>query len=348
MSKIIAIVFGSLSYEHEISIVSAISMKKVINNELKFIFIDKHREFYEIPNDKITSKLFSSGQYKKMDKLNITHSGFIKYSLFGNKYLDYDVVLNLVHGGDGEDGVLSSLFEFFSIPFIGPRNKACIVSNDKFITKTYAQDCNVNTLGATYFPKDKIDDIQIKKYPVIVKPATLGSSIAISIVKNENELSYALDTAFEVDDAIIIEQFIENVKEYNLAGTKIDGEFIFSLIEEPLKEEFLDFDKKYLDFARTSVVNKANISDNMNTKLKENFMKIYNNVFDGALIRCDFFVIDDEIYLNEINPIPGSMSNYLFENFNELINNLSMSLPNKKNIEITYEYVNTIQNAKGK
>ena len=348
MSKTIAIVFGAKSYEHEISIVSAISMKKVLDNNLVYIFIDKHRDFYLIPTNIITSKVFSSGEYKKYDKLSIVQNGFTKSSLFGTKNIEFDIVLNLVHGGDGEDGVIASLFEFFNIPFIGPRNEACVVSNDKFITKTYAKNCDVRTLGCGYYTKDKIDDIIIKQYPIIIKPTKLGSSIGVSIVKNESELSYAIDTAFEYDSTIIIEQFINNVKEYNLAGAKIDGKFNFSIIEEPQKEEFLDFDKKYLDFSRTSQVSKADISEELTRRLKQEFIKIYNNTFDGSLIRCDFFVVDNEIYLNEINSIPGSMANYLFDDFNNVINNLSNSLPRKQKIEITYEYVNKIQSAKGK
>ena len=348
MNKIIAIVFGSQSYEHEISIVSAISMKKVINNELKFIFINKHREFYDIPSSKITSKIFSSGEYKNFDKLNIVQNGFIKSSMFGNKHLKFDVILNLTHGGDGENGILASLFEFFNIDFIGPRNIACVVSYDKYITKSYAKDNDVKTLDASYFTKDKINSISISNFPVIIKPNSLGSSIGVSIVKDQSELAYAIDTAFEYDDAIIIEKFVAGVKEYNLAGAKINGKFIFSIVEEPAKEDFLDFDKKYLDFARTSQANEADIHEKLVNKLQNNFEKIYNNTFEGSLIRCDFFVIDDEVYLNEINSIPGSMSNYLFNDFNSVINELSNNLPQKEQINVTYDYVNKIQSAKGK
>ncbi len=348
MSKTIAIVFGAKSYEHEISIVSSISMKKVLKNDLKFIFIDKNREFYLIPSDKINSKLFSSSDYKKFDKLNIVQNGFTKKSLFGEKFIDFDIVLNITHGGDGEDGVLASLFEFFNIPFIGPRNEACVVSMDKYITKTYSSGCDVKTLPCQYVTPQSVNELKIDKYPVIVKPTKLGSSIGVSIVKSENEIEYALDTAFEFDDSAIVEPFIAGVKEYNLAGCKINGEFNFSIVEEPQKEEFLDFEKKYLDFARTEQVLKAEVSEDLTNKLKRNFINIYNNTFEGAIIRCDFFVIDDEVYLNEINPIPGSMANYLFDDFNDLVNRLSNSLPKKRHIEITYEYVNTIQKAKGK
>jgi len=342
----IAIVFGSYSYEHEISIVSAISMKKVLKEKLVYIFIDKNREFYHIPTDIIKSSLFSTGDYKKFDKLELTNHNFYKKSLFGTKNLSFDVVLNLVHGGDGEDGVLASLFKFYKIPFIGPRVEAGVVSFDKYITKNYASSCGVKTLPCQYF--DKNSDITIDKFPCIIKPTKLGSSIGVSIVKDQDELQYALDVAFEFDDTIIVEPFIQNVKEYNLAGTKIDGKFNFSIVEEPQKEEFLDFDKKYLDFTRTQKVSQAVLCDNIVASLKENFIKIYNNTFNGSIIRCDFFVIDDVVYLNEINPVPGSMANYLFDDFNDIVVKLSKQLPRERKIDINYEYVNKIQSAKGK
>jgi len=360
MNKKIAIVFGARSFEHEISIVSSITMKKVLKNELIYIFIDKNREFYHIPTDTIKSSLFSSGKYKKCDKLQITNNGFTKKGLFKSTNLEFDVVLNLTHGGDGEDGVLAGMFKFFNIPFVGPKVEACVLSCNKFLTKSYSQSLNVKTIDYKHFTKN--DEINIDNFPVIIKPVRLGSSIGVSIVKSKNELDYALDTAFEFDDEIIVEPFINGVKEYNLAGTKIKGEFIFSIVEEPEKEEFLDFDKKYLDFNRSEVVHKANISDELVKKLQENFEKIYNFTFEGAIIRCDFFVIEEQkdsdlmsetkfvnqVYLNEINSIPGSMANYLFDDFNTMFNNLANNLPKEKKIQINYDYVNTIQSAKGK
>ncbi len=344
--KTIAILFGSQSYEHEISIVSAITMKKVLSQNIVYIFIDKNREFYLIPTAIIKSNLFSSGAYKKYDKLQLSHKGFLKNTLFGSKAIEFDVALNLVHGGDGEDGVIAGLFKFYNIPFIGPRVEASVVSCNKYLTKTYAQNCGVKTIEYSYFHKN--DEVVIEKFPIIIKPVRLGSSIGVSIVKTQDELDYALDVAFEFDDEIIIEPFCQGIKEYNLAGTKINGEFIFSLVEEPHKEEFLDFDKKYLDFNRTSSVLKADISTKLEMKLQNSFKDIYNSFFEGSLIRCDFFVLDDEIYLNEINPIPGSMANYLFDDFNTVLEQLSMNLPRNRKITINYDYVNKIQSAKGK
>ena len=323
-------------------------MKDVLKNDLVYIFIDKNRDLYEIPSSKINSKLFSSGNYSKFDKVYLKKGGFYKLSgLFKKEQnIDFDVVLNLSHGGDGEDGILSSVLDFYNIPFIAPRTEACVVSSNKFITKGYAQSVDVLTLPYKYFTKN--DTVKVDMFPVILKPVKLGSSIGVTIVKNQEELNYALDVAFEFDDAIIIEPFISGVKEYNLAGTKVNGEFIFSIVEEPQKTEFLDFDKKYLDFSRTSKAKEVDLGEKLNVEIRENFKRLYNTLFEGSIIRCDFFVIEDKIYLNEINSIPGSMANYLFSNFQDVFKKVASNLPKKKHIPITYEYVNKIQSAKGK
>lgn len=110
----------------------------------------------------------------------------------------------------------------------------------------------------------------------------------------------------------------------------------------------MDFEKKYMDFSRSEQVQRADISEALIVKLHTNFEKIYDPLFEGALIRCDFFVIDAEVYLNEINPIPGSMANYLFEEFALALESLADSLPETKRIKSTYEYIHSIASAKGK
>ena len=344
----IAIVFGGVSFEHEISIVSSIAMKGVLNKELVYLFLDASRDMYHIPTDIINSKVFSSGEYKKFDKVYFQKGGFYKKGgLFSKeKQIDFDVVLNLSHGGDGEDGILSSVLDFYDIPFIAPRTEACVVSSNKFLTKGYASSVDVNTLDYKYFTKGDI--VKVDMFPVILKPVKLGSSIGVSIVKSQEELEYALDVAYEFDNAIIIEPFISGVKEYNLAGTKVNGEFKFSIIEEPQKAEFLDFDKKYLDFSRTSKALEVDLGEKLNNEIKESFKRIYNTLFEGSIIRCDFFVVDNKVYLNEINSIPGSMANYLFPDFQNMFDEVAKNLPKKKHIPITYAYVNKIQATKGK
>jgi D-alanine-D-alanine ligase len=188
-------------------------------------------------------------------------------------------------------------------------------------------------------------DIELE-YPVIVKPVRLGSSIGVSIVKSQDELDYALDVAFEFDNQVLIEPFIDGVLEYNQAGCKTD-KFELSIVEEPNKEEFLDFEKKYLDFSRDAKVVDADISSELKSTIQESFKKVYGAIFEGSIIRCDFFVVDGEVLLNEINPIPGSMANYLFADFEGMVNRLSSLLPKESIIKIDYSYINSIQSAKG-
>lgn len=343
----ITILFGGSSYEHEISIVSAITMKKVLKKStLTYIFVSGDREFYLINTEKINAKLFSSGEYKKGKKLTLKKGGFFSDGLFGSKAVVSDVTLNLIHGRDGEDGKIASMMEFYAIPFISPRMEASALSYNKLYTKFLAQSLGVKTLPYEYLCKNDERKITMP-YPVIVKPVRLGSSIGVSIVRDVSELDYALDVAFEFDSEVIVEPFIEGVKEFNQAGC-LTSDWELSIIEEPQKEAFLDFEKKYMDFSRDSQVLAAAISDELKTKIQESFKKIYDPLFKGSIIRCDFFVVDNEVLLNEINPIPGSMANYLFEDFEEMVYRLSKSLVQEPHILIDYQYIHSIQSAKGK
>ncbi len=341
----IALLFGGVSYEHEISIVSSIALKDVIKDEKIYIFCDENREFYLIDEKDMKSKFFSTKEYKKSPKLTLKNGGFYQKSLLKEKKVEFDLLLNVIHGADGEDGKIASLFDFFDIKYIGPRTEASVISFNKLFTKLYAKEVGVKVLEYEVLKKGEYETSI--PFPLIVKPLRLGSSIGVSIVRRKEDLEYALDVAYEFDKEVLIEPFVEGVREYNLAGCKGES-FIFSIVEEPKKEEFLDFDKKYLDFSRTEKVLKADIDENMEERLQEAFMKIYADLFEGALIRCDFFVIEDEIYLNEINSVPGSYANYLFDNFNFVLKELALNLPPKKLIPIEYRYINSIQKAKGK
>ena len=343
----LTILFGGASFEHEISIVSAITLKdKLSEFDLSFIFCDQDHRFYLIEPSKMKATTFSKGEHKKMPELTIDHGCFVQKSLFST-VKHKEMVLNLIHGADGEDGTIAALLDFFSIKYIGPRVNASVFSYDKRYTKYLCEARDIKSVKYEILTKDEHKDVNIP-YPIIIKPASLGSSIGVSIVKEESELDYALDTAYEFDKNLIVEPFIEGVKEYNLAGYMADGEIHFSIVEEPNKEEFLDFEKKYMDFARSEQVLKADIDEKLTNKLKANFEKVYNGLFEGALIRCDFFVVDGEVYLNEINPIPGSMANYLFEDFKGGIESLSKSLPHAKRAKTSYEYIHSIASAKGK
>ncbi|TKX32448.1 D-alanine--D-alanine ligase [Campylobacter aviculae] len=342
-----AILFGGNSYEHEISIVSAVVLKKILKTNLVFIFCDEERKFYLIPSEEMNSKTFSTQAYKKQKELILKHKGFYVKNFIGESKIDIDCVINLIHGRDGEDGKIASLMEFFDINFIGPRLEASVLSFNKEFTKLYAKNVGIKTLDYSMLRKNCNDNF-IPNFPCILKPSRLGSSIGISIVKNEKEFEYAKDVAFEFDTDIVIEEFKSGIKEYNLAGCMIGDEFIFSTIEEPKKKEFLDFDQKYLSFSGNNELIEADLNDTLKTKLKDNFKKIYNPLFKGALIRCDFFILNDEVYLNEINPNPGSLANYLFKDFNTILKKLAKNVKNENKIKINYNFLHSINGQKGK
>ncbi len=343
-----AILFGGSSFEHEISIVSAITLKKVLKkNSLLFIFMDQEREFYLIDSQKMKSDTFSSGAYKKEKKLSLGKDGFSIGGFLGSKALSFDVLLNLIHGRDGEDGKIAALMEFYGVSFIGPRLEASVLSYSKRHNKMLARELGIGVMEyrVLYRGGSREHDLD---YPLIVKPDHLGSSIGVSVVRSAAELDYALDVAFELDDTVLLEPFVEGIREYNLAGCKTSL-WELSLVEEPQKEELLDFDKKYRDFSRDERVREAVIDAGLKERLEEAFKKIYDPLFSGSLIRCDFFVVEGgEVYLNEINPIPGSMAHYLFEDFEGMLERLASHLPREKSIEIDYRYIHSIQSAKGK
>ena len=343
----LAILFGGASYEHEISIVSAITVKEKLSNfTLEFIFCDQDHRFYKIDDKDMIAKTFASGAHKKMPQLSLDNGAFVQKKMFGSERLEMPV-LNLVHGADGEDGTIASILEFYDIPYIGPRPTASVFSYDKMHTKWFAEAIGVKTVA--YESMNVNERCEIKTaLPCIIKPARLGSSIGVSVIKEASQIEYALDVAFEFDDNIIIEPFIEGVKEFNLAGYAANGGIHFSIVEEPQKNEFLDFDKKYLDFSRSSAVSEADIDNELVSELEATFAKIYTNMFEGALIRCDFFVVNGEVLLNEINPIPGSMANYLFADFQHVINALLANLPQQRRPQVNYQYIHSINQAKGK
>nr|WP_247598517.1 D-alanine--D-alanine ligase [Helicobacter heilmannii] len=343
------LLFGGQSFEHEISIVSAIALKEVLGASIKaFIFLDGAHKFYLIEPKDMRAPFFSRGQYKKCPEITLKMHGFYTQGLLGSKKVAFNTLINLIHGADGEDGKLASLLDFFSVKFIGPRVEASVLSFNKHFTKMLAKEKGINTLPYVFLNNHNEHNLKSMDYPLIVKPNRLGSSLGIGVIKEEREVAFLLDEVFEFDSEVLIEPFKEGVKEYNLAGCKIQekGEsvFVFSTIEEPQKKAFLSFEEKYLDFGRTAKVARAELSPVLEEKMHAVFQALYDPLFVGAIIRCDFFVIGNEVYLNEINPIPGSLAHYLFEDFAHILERVQ--LPKPTPIPITYNYINRIQKAK--
>ena len=344
------IIFGGQSYEHEVSIISAIAVKKALKGKnLTFIFCDQNRKFWLIDESLVLPSFFlrhfagrtsssnsdvglsSEASYSKILKeLTIGERGFYSSGMFSKNKLDVDVYINLIHGCDGEDGKMASLLEFFGIPAIGSRLEASVLSYNKILTKNLAKSAGVKTVG---FQVIKRTSLSAFNYPIVIKPAHIGSSnsSSINIVNNDTELDRTLDRVFDFDNEAIVEPYIPNIKEYSIAGCKIDDKIIFSNIENTKNVQ------NSIDFSRENIISTETVGTSIALKIKDAFTKIYNSGFDGALIKCDFFEIDNEVYLNEINPNPGGLANYLFDDFPKVIDALASSLPLYKEIFAGYD-----------
>lgn len=276
----------------------------------------------------------------------------VKNEIFSKKInLLIDVAFPIVHGTNVEDGNLQGFFHTLNLPIVGPDCLSAAVSMDKFVMKKYCQAIDVPVIEGLRF--DKIDFKNNKiinaieeklNYPVIVKPVNLGSSIGIKKANNKNELQDALELAFSFASVVLVEKAIVKLKEINCAvlGDKFNCEC--SALEEPFgKDEILSFADKYLSgnkssnkglkfgdkFSSSKIANSGSkggmaslqrrvpaILDKETEDLIKNFaIKTFKYIGCSGVARIDFIIDEDtnEIFVNEINPIPGSLSFYLFE-----------------------------------
>ena len=149
------------------------------------------------------------------------------------------------------------------------------MSYSKVLTKLLALKCGVKTLEYEVINRGQTPNLA---FPYILKPSHLGSSIGVSVVSSQNELDYALDVGFEFDSEILVEPFIDGVREFNLAGFRAGQNLELSIIEEPKKGKMLDFEQKYMSFASSSS-NEADISDEIKAKIKDYTTQILENTY---------------------------------------------------------------------
>ncbi len=158
-------------------------------------------------------------------------------------------------------------------------------------------------------------------YPLIVKPASQGSSIGINVCKDEKELEDALDTAYEYDDKAVIEKALDDFREINCACIKTDGEILPSTLEEPLVwRDFLSFEDKYMSGTKGRNDRKARdfpakLDEKTSADIKNMTAKLYSALALKGIVRCDYLIdrASGKVYFNEINTVPGSLAGYLYQ-----------------------------------
>lgn len=328
----VAVIFGGMSTEHDVSIVSGISIIKNLNQnkyEIYPIYIDENGDWY-----KYTKKIEEIGTVEVGDKLKEIE----KIENPMNYLKQMDCIFPVLHGLYGEDGTVQGLFELLKIPYVGCKVLASSICMDKVYAKIIFEKAGLNQAKYVYIRKDKekyryiannfeetictLEEVEKEveeklEYPMFVKPSNSGSSVGIRKVKNKKELEEAIKYAGKYDNKILVEQgIIGREIECAVLGNE---EVLASCVGEVLSaEEFYSFDSKYKNSQSRTVI-PANIEENISEEIRKQAIKAYKAAGGAGLSRVDFFVENgtNKIIINEINTMPGftaiSMYPKLFE-----------------------------------
>lgn len=343
MSKInLGVIFGGQSTEHKISTMSGMSVVEHLNNKKYNVFpiyIDKDGNWYEYKTTQdmsddveLSIKIYSKSKIKNI----ITY------------LQELDIVFPVLHGKYGEDGAIQGLLEILQIPYVGCGILASSIGMDKIYTKAILEKAGINQAKYCYIKIEKGEYYYIEKdfeetkttikeiikkvkeklnFPVFVKPSNSGSSIGINKAHNKKELEQAIEEAAEYDTKILIEENIQG-KEIECAILQIDQTIASCTGEIIPAEEYYTFDAKY-----NNSKSKLKIPSEIECEpqIQKLAIKAFKAINAKGLARVDFFVTKEEdIYLNEINTMPGfttiSMYPKLWErtgiNYTELLDKL--------------------------
>lgn len=337
----VGVIYGGRSVEHEVSIISAVQAMNHLNEE-KYeiipIYIDRNNTWYT------GHMLREMDIYKDFDQLKKYASKVVLYqkkdqfvlqttNLFRRVIKELDVVFPIVHGKNIEDGTIQGYLNTVGIPYVGSDILGSSVGQDKVVMKQIMEASGLPIVPYIWFYDNdyssETEEItkRIKKlgYPVVVKPACLGSSVGISYVKNEEDIDQAIIDAIQYDSKIVVEKAIPNLVEVNCS---VYGDYSHpqaSVIEEVMgSDEFLSYQDKYSGGSKgtkskgmvsTNRIIPARISDSLTNEVTELAKEAYRTLNLGGICRIDFLIDSkkNKVYVNEPNTIPGSLSFYLWE-----------------------------------
>ena len=342
--KTIAVIFGGRSAEHDVSIVTALAnIIKPLELSRKYrveaVYIAKNGAWFW--DDRLKDiKLFTSGEIERLvsrtSPTSVQFDGgmtLMKASgLAGRKQLrKVDVVFPSMHGTYGEDGALMGLLDMAGVAYVGCGQAASVLAMDKLLAKHLAMEAGVSSnkflgLFSAELEQDPAAVIkrltQALKYPLYVKPAHLGSSIAITRATTTTELRNALEVAVRYDDKIIVEEAVPNLIELTLPIIG-NHELTPAYLEQPLvsAEQFFDFDTKYMQQGGAKKMGgakqgaqgystiPADIPAALYKKAEAVGLEVYRALGCSGIARVDLLVDGktNQVYFNEINPLPGSL-----------------------------------------
>ena len=322
--KNILVFFGGVSCEHEVSVITGVMTANCLSAKAHVfpIYVDTEGKWHTGERLKDLS-WYKTRDFKTVSDVTVIAGDNTLYVVKNGKLKPLcrtDAAINCMHGVNGEDGTLAGVMRLSKIAFASPGLFPSSVAMDKYFTKLALKG-----IGADCLPYVKLSrtnyikkrDLAVKYvfktlgFPVIIKPANLGSSIGISVAKDKNSLWLALDNAFLYDDKVIAEKALTDFREINCACIKLGGKYLVSECEEPkLSGDILSFSDKYSGEKRS--VFPAELDEKIARRIKDVTSYIYRKLdFTGA-IRIDFLLCGEKIYVNEINSVPGSLAYYLF------------------------------------
>ena len=356
MKTNIGVFFGGRSTEHEISVISANQAMAAIDREkydVTPVYITKDGHFYtgealtDVANYKdIKTLLKNCTEITLSSSFGDYNLYRVKRSLFGNPVVAHlDVVIPVLHGANGEDGTFAGLLDLIGIPYAGCDVLASANGMDKITMKMILQACSIPVVDYVWFTdkewfskrEELIERIESKLgYPVIVKPANLGSSVGIGRAGNKEQLISRLDDAKTYSSRLIVEHMVDNLHEVNCSVLGDADEYQTSVCEEPIKSgEILSYTDKYMGGskgAKGMQASQKRIPADLPKETTERIRFLAGETFRvlscQGVVRVDVIMDEDNgrIYVNEINTIPGSLSFYLWEAsgipFSELMDRL--------------------------
>lgn len=334
--KNLLLIFGGRSVEHEVSIVTGLQAYHWINQKKYQVFpvyLDKQNQAYLCPHPKKKNyRQIITKTLQEDKKINFSYGGIIKKGLL-QRLIPVEAAILATHGGDGENGNLQGLLNFYRIPYTSSDVIGSALAIDKVISKIIAKSLGCNVVPHVWFfyqdfkkrASTIITEIDQKlTYPLFIKPARGGSSIGIEKVNHQKNLAQAVNRVAKFDNKILVESGLNNTVDINcavMAGQPI----IVSPCEQPVTDsQFLSFAEKYLKsgknkgLAGASRIIPAPIEEKISQAIQSAAKDIFQNlVFDG-MVRIDFLYQEKEkrFYFNEVNTIPGSLSHYLWQENN--------------------------------
>lgn len=347
----VGVIFGGESVEHEVSIISAMQAMNKLDlekYEVVPIYITKDREWYTgdmLKDIEVYQDLSLIKKYAKNVVLYCKNGSYVLQNkgLFKSVVKEIDICLPVVHGTNVEDGVLQGYLQSVGVPFTGSNVYGSVVGQDKAYMKDVWKSADIPMTKYVWFYdcdyKQDVDSVVKKvsklKYPVIVKPATTGSSVGISVCENEEKLIEAIDDAIQYDSKIVVEEVVKNLKEVNIAVMGNYEHQKVSEIEEVLSDnKFLTYTDKYIGggkgklkggvkapvkgskgMASTNRKLPAELSDEVRNEVEDIAVRAFKALGVSGNSRIDFLIDQDtnKVYINEINSIPGSLAFYLWE-----------------------------------